>query len=153
MVGNSGHPDIDPGTWDCPGSSGLDPSSCWGSFASGDNGWTSVEAVDRNTLRVTLTSDATQKVMHSFDIKRTWPRQWSDKQVEGLLQATRQHRMALETRATPQERAVAMRKQLQERERVLGEPDTSVRNMARRIAHRKGIPFDPDRDLEAVAVF
>ena len=43
-------------------------------------------------------------------------------------------------------------RELQERERVLGEPDTSVRNMARRIAHRKGIPFDPDRDLEAVAV-
>ena len=152
MVGNSGHPDIDPGTWNCSGS-GMPPSSCWGSYASGANGWTSVEAVDRNTLRVTLTSDATQEVMHSFDINRTWPRQWSDQQVQGMLRDTRQHRAALETRATPQERADAMRKELQERERVLGEPDDSVRETARRIAQRKGIPFDPDRDLEAVAAF
>ena len=46
-----------------------------------------------------------------------------------------------------------MRESLQRREYILGEPDFGVRATAKRIALVEGIPFDPERDLEAVATF
>ena len=136
-VGNGGHAAVDPGK-----------PAAWAQFVSGAEGWTEIEALSREELRVTLytignVSDArgavNRTVLYNFSIQRSWPRQWGS---NDHWMASRSARLAAEAENGKKSREDEMRSTLRQREEALGELDHGARRAAMRLARVLGLGFD-----------